>query len=83
MIAEYDAPGKNVSLKEVGEGWLSEFKEHLAACEGVAWGGFRCNGVDNRGSVVCKRPKAREISDDLAQQGCFEMLRDGKLHART
>ena len=57
VIAEYDPSGKSLSLKETGTNWLAEFKEHLAACEGVAWAGFRCNGVDNRGSVVCKRPK--------------------------
>lgn len=57
LLCEYDATGKNVELKDKGEGGLADFKAALVKCEGCAWGGFRCYGVDNRGNVICKRPK--------------------------
>lgn len=57
LVCEYDASGKNVELKKKGEGGLADFKAALSSTEGCAWGGFRCYGVDNRGNVICKRPK--------------------------
>lgn len=57
VLCEYDSSGKTVELKQKGSGGLQEFKSALKDANGVAWGGFRCNGVDSRGSVVCKRPK--------------------------
>ena len=58
MIATYDATGKAVALSQKGEGMsLKNFCAALHETEGCAWGGFRCNGVDNRGALVCKRPK--------------------------
>ena len=67
MIATYDATGKAVALSQKGEGMsLKNFCAALHETEGCAWGGFRCNGVDNRGAVVCKRPKARAARRGVA-----------------
>ena len=56
MVAVYSSNGKKVEFKSKGEGGLkgmiAELPEDL-----VAWAGFRCYGVDKRGTVVCKRPK--------------------------
>jgi hypothetical protein len=56
VLAEYSSNGKKVELKTKGEGGLKTFIGALTPGI-VAWGGFRCYGVDKRGSVVCKRPK--------------------------
>jgi hypothetical protein len=56
MLAEYSSNGKKVELKSKGEGGLKELIAELPA-DKVAWGGFKCYGVDKRGGVVCKRPK--------------------------
>ena len=57
ILCEYDSTGKSVELTKQGDGGLTELKAALASASGCAWAGFRCYGVDNRGSVVCKRPK--------------------------
>mmetsp|Transcript_12099 Transcript_12099/g.37251 ORF Transcript_12099/g.37251 Transcript_12099/m.37251 type:complete len:233 (+) Transcript_12099:145-843(+) len=56
VVAKYGATGKTLELKTAGTGGLADFKAELE--DGVCmWAGFRCLAVDNRGSVVCKRPK--------------------------
>lgn len=56
LVATYAASGKAVELKCTGTGGLAAFKAELPD-DSVAWGGFKCLGVDDRGNVVCKRPK--------------------------
>ncbi|KAJ8599130.1 hypothetical protein CTAYLR_006360 [Chrysophaeum taylorii] len=56
VVATYAANGKSLEMKSVGTGGLAAFKAELPA-DAVAWGGFRCLGVDDRGNIVCKRPK--------------------------
>ena len=56
LLATYSANGKALEMKCVGTGGLADFKSNLEDAA-VMWGGFKCLGVDNRGSVVCKRPK--------------------------
>ena len=56
VLATYTANGKGLELKCAGTEGLAAFKAELADDQ-VMWGGFKCLGVDNRGSVVCKRPK--------------------------
>lgn len=56
VLATYAANGKGLELKCAGTEGLAAFKAELADDQ-VMWGGFKCLGVDNRGSVVCKRPK--------------------------
>lgn len=56
LLATYAANGKALEMKCVGTGGLADFKSNLEDAA-VMWGGFKCLGVDNRGSVVCKRPK--------------------------
>lgn len=55
IFCEYSADGKRLDLKSKGEGGLKQFRGELG--NSIAWGGFRCNGVDKRGGVECKRPK--------------------------
>ena len=56
VVAKYGATGKTLELKTAGTGGLADFKAELE--DGVCmWAGLRCLAVDNRGSVVCKRPK--------------------------
>lgn len=57
ILCEYEADGKSVKLTSNGDGGLTNFKAALGQLEGVAWGGFVCNAVDNRGSLVSKRKK--------------------------
>lgn len=51
----YSPDGKALVLSKKGTGGLNEFKEALG--DTIAWGGFRCYGVDRRGHLECKRPK--------------------------
>eukprot|EP00746_Dinoflagellata_sp_MGD_P001580 gnl/MRDRNA2_/MRDRNA2_102993_c0_seq1.p1 gnl/MRDRNA2_/MRDRNA2_102993_c0~~gnl/MRDRNA2_/MRDRNA2_102993_c0_seq1.p1 ORF type:complete len:520 (-),score=132.02 gnl/MRDRNA2_/MRDRNA2_102993_c0_seq1:58-1617(-) len=55
IFCEYSADGKRLDLKSKGEGGLKSFKTELG--QSIAWGGFRCNAIDKRGGVECKRPK--------------------------
>lgn len=55
VFCEYSGDGKRLELSNKGEGGLQSFKAALG--ESIAWGGFRCFGVDKRGGVECKRPK--------------------------
>lgn len=55
IYCTYSEDGKTLELKESGCGGLSEFKNALG--DSIAWGGFRCYGVDRRGALECKRPK--------------------------
>jgi len=56
VIAVYADDNKSLVLQESGEGGLKEFKERLPE-DRIAWGGFRCYGVDKRGGTECKRSK--------------------------
>lgn len=56
VVLKYNATGKGLELSSVGTGGLEAFKAELPE-DLVAWGGFRCMAVDDRGNVVCKRPK--------------------------
>jgi len=56
VVADYPADGKSLQLKASGEGGMKEFKEHLSQ-DALAWGAFRCWGVDKRGGTECKRTK--------------------------
>lgn len=47
---------KVLDLSASGNGGLNEFKTSLPADE-IAWGIFRCHGVDKRGERECKRSK--------------------------
>eukprot|EP00933_Yihiella_yeosuensis_P018995 TRINITY_DN15457_c0_g1_i1.p1 TRINITY_DN15457_c0_g1~~TRINITY_DN15457_c0_g1_i1.p1 ORF type:complete len:578 (+),score=136.82 TRINITY_DN15457_c0_g1_i1:17-1750(+) len=53
----YTADGKGLEMKNFGSGGLSDFKKEVESNETIAWGGFRCYGVDRRGALECKRPK--------------------------
>lgn len=57
LISQYDASGKSVKLGQTGGGGLQDFKAALQQMDSVAWGGFVCNAVDNRGNLVSKRKK--------------------------
>eukprot|EP00694_Reclinomonas_americana_P004104 EC791486.1.p2 GENE.EC791486.1~~EC791486.1.p2 ORF type:complete len:149 (+),score=52.14 EC791486.1:23-469(+) len=54
VLCCYD--GNSLMVRQKGAGGLAAFKEHLPADE-VAFGGFRCVGVDDRGSTVSRRNK--------------------------
>lgn len=56
VVCDYPADGKSIHFKSSGEGGLKEFKEQLTE-DGLAWGAFRCWGVDKRGGTECKRTK--------------------------
>jgi len=56
LVATYTANGKGLDLTTVGTGGLGDFKAALPDDQ-CAWGGFKCLAVDDRGNVVCKRPK--------------------------
>mmetsp|Transcript_10424 Transcript_10424/g.33336 ORF Transcript_10424/g.33336 Transcript_10424/m.33336 type:complete len:237 (+) Transcript_10424:65-775(+) len=56
LVATYAPSGKALDLKCVGTEGLAAFKAQLPEDQ-VAWGGFKCLAVDDRGNVVCKRPK--------------------------
>lgn len=55
VLLNYTPDGKSIELKAAGEGGLKSFKAELG--DELAWGGFRCYGVDRRGGLECKRPK--------------------------
>jgi len=55
VVLHYSGDNKTLTLGASGDG-LKSFKDALPG-ENVAWGGFRCYGVDKRGGVECKRPK--------------------------
>lgn len=55
IYCSYSDDLKNLNLQASGEGGLSEFKQQIG--ETMAWGGFRCYGVDKRGSTVVRRTK--------------------------
>jgi len=55
VFCEYSSDNKTLELSNKGEGGLKPFMANLG--ETIAWGGFRCFGVDKRGGVECKRPK--------------------------
>lgn len=57
VIASYAPGNKSLVLKETGAFGLDAFRKALGDGSQCLWGGFKCLGVDNRGSVVCKRPK--------------------------
>mmetsp|Transcript_38928 Transcript_38928/g.70878 ORF Transcript_38928/g.70878 Transcript_38928/m.70878 type:complete len:239 (-) Transcript_38928:154-870(-) len=58
VVCQYDPEVKTPTLllKESGEGGVKNFIAALPS-DVVAWGGFRCYGVDKRGGVECKRAK--------------------------
>ncbi|KAJ1454541.1 hypothetical protein M885DRAFT_588153 [Pelagophyceae sp. CCMP2097] len=56
IICKYSSCGKKLELTTTGTGGLKDFRAALPESE-VAWCGLKCFGVDNRGSVLCKRPK--------------------------
>jgi len=55
IFCTYSADGKALEVKASGPGGLSKFKEQLG--NDLAWGAFRCYGVDKRGGLECKRAK--------------------------
>jgi len=55
IYCTYSSDGKSLQLAGQGQNGLAEFKQALG--DAIAWGGFRCYGVDKRGGLVCKRPK--------------------------
>eukprot|EP00440_Ansanella_granifera_P042430 gb/GFBE01046000.1/.p1 GENE.gb/GFBE01046000.1/~~gb/GFBE01046000.1/.p1 ORF type:complete len:569 (+),score=136.09 gb/GFBE01046000.1/:1-1707(+) len=55
IYCTYTSDGKGLELAGKGSDGLKEFKEQCG--DNIAWGGFRCYGVDKRGGLVCKRPK--------------------------
>merc|ERR1712137_458265 len=58
IVCEYVEGSKEkiVELKSSGTSGLEAFKAALPT-DSLAWGGFRCYGVDKRGDVDCKRAK--------------------------
>jgi len=56
VVCDYPPDGKTIKFKSTGEGGLKEFKEQLPG-DALAWGAFRCWGVDKRGGTECKRTK--------------------------
>jgi len=56
LVAIYTSTGKALELKCTGTEGLAAFKAELPEDQ-VAWGGFKCLAVDDRGNVICKRPK--------------------------
>jgi len=55
VIATYSSDTKTLNLAQKGEGGLQSFKDSLP--QDMAWGGFKCNAVDKRGGLECKRMK--------------------------
>lgn len=55
VYAKYSDDLKKLSLQATGEGGLSEFKAQIG--ETMAWGGFKCYGVDKRGGTEVRRTK--------------------------
>ncbi|CAE8644785.1 unnamed protein product [Polarella glacialis] len=74
-LCEYTSDGKGLELKSSGTGGLSEFKAALG--ESIAWGGFRCNGVDRRGTFECKRPKFIFVQHKPEQMSAMKKAKQG------
>ena len=56
--AKYTSDYKGLELEASGDGRLAAFSDALKALgDKIAWGGFRCYGVDDRGNTVSKRAK--------------------------
>jgi len=55
VYCKYSDDLKKLELQASGEGGLSEFKRQIG--ETMAWGAFRCYGVDKRGGTVVRRTK--------------------------
>jgi len=55
IVCQYSPDFKSLGLAKSGTGGLHNLKEALG--DSVAWGAFRCYGVDKRGGLECKRPK--------------------------
>lgn len=55
LYCKYSDNMKELSLQATGEGGLSEFKQQVG--ESMAWGAFRCYGVDKRGGTEVRRTK--------------------------
>ncbi|CAE8643057.1 unnamed protein product [Polarella glacialis] len=75
IYCEYTSDGKGLELKSSGTGGLSEFKAALG--ESIAWGGFRCNGVDRRGTFECKRPKFIFVQHKPEQMSAMKKAKQG------
>lgn len=61
VVLKYSDDGKSINLHKQGDGVAMEaftscLKDDIGDAA-AAWGAFRCNAVDERGSVTCKRPK--------------------------
>ena len=56
IVATYTSNGKGLNEPVIGTEGLEAFKAALPDDQ-CAWGGFKCLAVDDRGNVVCKRPK--------------------------
>lgn len=55
VYCSYTSDLKKLELQASGDGGLSEFKAQIG--DSVAWGGFRCYGVDKRGGTEVRRTK--------------------------
>eukprot|EP00747_Dinoflagellata_sp_TGD_P165914 gnl/TRDRNA2_/TRDRNA2_187919_c0_seq1.p1 gnl/TRDRNA2_/TRDRNA2_187919_c0~~gnl/TRDRNA2_/TRDRNA2_187919_c0_seq1.p1 ORF type:complete len:742 (-),score=177.21 gnl/TRDRNA2_/TRDRNA2_187919_c0_seq1:39-2198(-) len=55
LLCTYSSDSKTLNLKNSGSGGLKDFKSELG--DSLAWGGFRCYGIDRRGGLECKRSK--------------------------
>merc|ERR1712107_403641 len=56
VTVKYTEDGKSMELDQSGPGGLTPFKA-APPTDSLAWGAFRCNAVDKRGGLECKRPK--------------------------
>jgi hypothetical protein len=59
VLGSYSDDYKTLELNSTGEGRLGAFVEALNGLGDarIGWGGFRCYGVDDRGTTVSKRAK--------------------------
>jgi hypothetical protein len=76
IYCKYSDDLKKLELQASGEGGLSEFKAQIG--EELAWGGFRCYGVDKRGGTEVRRTKF--IFVQVRPQG-VSMVKKGKQSA--
>ncbi len=59
VIGSYGPTGKTLEFFKKGDGRLADFIAALGELgdDKIGWGGFRCYGVDDRGTTVSKRAK--------------------------
>merc|ERR1712107_776163 len=76
VTVKYTEDGKSMELDQSGPGGLTPFKA-APPTDRLAWGAFRCYGVDKRGGLECKRPKFIFVQYKPAQESAMKKAKQG------